>query len=314
MPRGSIACFGRLAAVPSRSRARARDRGRATTSSHSSRARACLERGEFVAVLADRIAAEWRTRVVEVDFLGGRAAFPPGPFVLASRLDCPILLMVACVGRARLRDRRGAPRGSHPAAARRSAGAPARPLQAYATRLEAYSLRRRTSGSTSTTSPRTDSEIERVFEFPPLADLVSHGRPMLLLGRVLAHDEERPPARSRSRGRAVPRARWLRAGLVRLEYMAQCIAVHAALVLRAEGQLPPPRGFLVGARGCASTSSASTPRSVLEAIADARLGGKPEPVSFECALRDATGGKVLAEGRLKFALRRCLLARVSTRT
>ena len=56
--------------------------------------KACLERGEFVAMLGDRVAPGPRTRAVEVDFLGGRAAFPPGPFVLASRLDCPVLLMI----------------------------------------------------------------------------------------------------------------------------------------------------------------------------------------------------------------------------
>jgi len=56
--------------------------------------KACLERGEFVALLGDRVAPGPRTRAVEVDFLGGRAAFPPGPFVLASRLDCPVLLMI----------------------------------------------------------------------------------------------------------------------------------------------------------------------------------------------------------------------------
>ena len=56
--------------------------------------KACLERGEFVAVLGDRVGPGPRTRTIEVDFLGSRAAFPPGPFVLASRLDCPVLLMI----------------------------------------------------------------------------------------------------------------------------------------------------------------------------------------------------------------------------
>lgn len=56
--------------------------------------KACLERGEFVAILGDRVGPGARTRSIEVDFLGGRAAFPAGPFVLASRLDCPVLLMI----------------------------------------------------------------------------------------------------------------------------------------------------------------------------------------------------------------------------
>lgn len=51
--------------------------------------RECVERGEFVAILADRAIDE---KTVEVDFLGGRARFPAGPFVLASVLHCPVLL------------------------------------------------------------------------------------------------------------------------------------------------------------------------------------------------------------------------------
>ena len=53
------------------------------------RLRDCLERGEFVAILADRTIDE---KTVEVDFLGGRAQFPTGPFVLAAALHCPVLL------------------------------------------------------------------------------------------------------------------------------------------------------------------------------------------------------------------------------
>jgi predicted LPLAT superfamily acyltransferase len=103
--------------------------------------KACLERGEFVAVLGDRIGAAPRTRAIEVDFLGHRAPFPPGPFVLASLLDCPVLLMVG------LRIRSGAyriiaeplaeritlPRGERVARLHEL-------VQAYAKRLEAYCL------------------------------------------------------------------------------------------------------------------------------------------------------------------------------
>ena len=50
-----------------------------------------IERGEFIAVLGDRVTAGART--VTVDFLGGRARFPTGPFLLASTLRCPIYLV-----------------------------------------------------------------------------------------------------------------------------------------------------------------------------------------------------------------------------
>lgn len=51
--------------------------------------RDCLDRGEFVAILADRTIDE---KSVEVDFLGDRARFPVGPFALAAALHCPVLL------------------------------------------------------------------------------------------------------------------------------------------------------------------------------------------------------------------------------
>jgi predicted LPLAT superfamily acyltransferase len=60
----------------------------------ASRLRACVERGEFVAMLGDRVGDGARARVVRAPFLGRPAPFPPGPFVLAWALGCPILFMV----------------------------------------------------------------------------------------------------------------------------------------------------------------------------------------------------------------------------
>ena len=59
-----------------------------------SRLRACLEQGEFVAILADRVGAAARSRVVRVPFLGWPAPLPLGPFVLAAALGCPMLFLV----------------------------------------------------------------------------------------------------------------------------------------------------------------------------------------------------------------------------
>jgi predicted LPLAT superfamily acyltransferase len=57
--------------------------------------RACLDRGQFVAILGDRVSPGIRSRTVALEFLGHRAAFPLGPFRLASRLNCPVLFVVA---------------------------------------------------------------------------------------------------------------------------------------------------------------------------------------------------------------------------
>lgn len=58
-----------------------------------------LERGEWVAIVGDRIAitpqrgGDWR--VIWSNFLGQPAPFPQGPFILASILRCPVVLLFA---------------------------------------------------------------------------------------------------------------------------------------------------------------------------------------------------------------------------
>ncbi|MGH0035906.1 MAG: hypothetical protein ACQGVK_12845 [Myxococcota bacterium] len=61
---------------------------------HAIEAKECIERGEVVAVLADRLPPSESERSVTVDFLGGRAKLPQGPWHLAALLDCPVLMMV----------------------------------------------------------------------------------------------------------------------------------------------------------------------------------------------------------------------------
>jgi predicted LPLAT superfamily acyltransferase len=51
-----------------------------------------IEGGAIVAILADRAppASEGEARTVPVEFLGGTARFPTGPYLLASMLKCPV--------------------------------------------------------------------------------------------------------------------------------------------------------------------------------------------------------------------------------
>ena len=58
--------------------------------------RECVERGEFVGILADRVQPGGRERGVRVPFLGRPATFPATPFELATVLGCP-LLQCLCV-------------------------------------------------------------------------------------------------------------------------------------------------------------------------------------------------------------------------
>lgn len=54
--------------------------------------KACIDRGEFVVILADRVPPRDQARCMHATFLGGSAPFPTGPFALAGVLDCPILM------------------------------------------------------------------------------------------------------------------------------------------------------------------------------------------------------------------------------
>jgi predicted LPLAT superfamily acyltransferase len=58
--------------------------------------KACIDRGEFVVMLADRPAPGDHTRNRETTFLGAPATFPLGPFELAGVLGCPVF-MALCV-------------------------------------------------------------------------------------------------------------------------------------------------------------------------------------------------------------------------
>ncbi len=106
---------------------------------HVMEVKAAIARGEVVTVLADRIHPSEAQRSLEVEFLGGKASLPQGPFLLGSALGCPILFMVGLRSGDRRYDihvERLAERLEAPRAAR--AAALARIGQAYAERLAHY--------------------------------------------------------------------------------------------------------------------------------------------------------------------------------
>jgi predicted LPLAT superfamily acyltransferase len=57
--------------------------------------RACIGRGEWVAILGDRVEPGDRHRTLDIDFLGQPALFPEAPFMLPVILGCPAVLMLA---------------------------------------------------------------------------------------------------------------------------------------------------------------------------------------------------------------------------
>ncbi|NVM77852.1 putative LPLAT superfamily acyltransferase [Duganella sp. SG902] len=52
-----------------------------------------VARGEFVVIAGDRVPVSHNPRVAVADFIGAPAAFPVGPYVLASVLQCPVFLL-----------------------------------------------------------------------------------------------------------------------------------------------------------------------------------------------------------------------------
>ena len=57
--------------------------------------RRCVERGEFVAVLADRSLPGGRDRIAHASFLGEPAPFPEGSFLLSMLIRLPVVLTIA---------------------------------------------------------------------------------------------------------------------------------------------------------------------------------------------------------------------------
>jgi predicted LPLAT superfamily acyltransferase len=64
--------------------------------------RACLARGEFVGILADRVHPGGRERPIATHFAGRRAAFPLSPFLLGVVLGAPVFLSL-CISTGHLR-------------------------------------------------------------------------------------------------------------------------------------------------------------------------------------------------------------------
>jgi predicted LPLAT superfamily acyltransferase len=104
--------------------------------------RRCLDRGEIVAILGDRIEPADRTRTARVRLLDGDVELPQAPFLLAHLLGCPVVLMIALrqgPGRYEVFAETLAERVRLP---RHGRDEPVRELVArYAARLEHYCLR-----------------------------------------------------------------------------------------------------------------------------------------------------------------------------
>jgi predicted hotdog family 3-hydroxylacyl-ACP dehydratase len=132
------------------------------------------------------------------------------------------------------------------------------------------------------------------MDLPPVAELVPHGRPMLLLDRVVSYSGDVVTCEVQIRSDSP----FMREGgvpaIVGIEYMAQCVAVYAGLSARAKGE-PVRIGFLLGSRSVRIEADLFAPgdRLLVEAR---RVWGEDALGSFACHVRRGT--EVLLEGNL----------------
>ncbi len=263
--------------------------------------KACIDRGEHVALLADRVPAGSSETPARIDFLGREMAFPLSPFLLALHARLPRLpRALRKDGRRPLRDD-GAPHlrrheGSAPRA-REGRGRGRRGPGCAPSRKPACGIP--TSGSTSTTCGRRRRSRERAARRS--RELLPQAGPMRLLERVESHDDERtvcrvlPAASTLFRDTAGEVPAW-----VAIEYMAQCAAAHGGLVARARGEAPR-LGLFVGSRRLVFRCAGFAPGVALRVTAR-HAAGRADSFAFDCSVEDPAGGPPLAEGRLHVVL------------
>jgi predicted hotdog family 3-hydroxylacyl-ACP dehydratase len=148
---------------------------------------------------------------------------------------------------------------------------------------------------------RTNRRAMADRSYPAVAEVVPHSGAMVLLTRVDDHVEHQTTCLVeigedtcfRQPGGLVPA--W-----VGLEYMAQCVAVHAGLRARANGE-PVKIGLLLGSKRIDFRTAAFSPGQVLEVKAR-RLWGDKNLGSFACSVVDAGSGTPLVEGTLSVLL------------
>lgn len=132
---------------------------------------------------------------------------------------------------------------------------------------------------------------------PPVAELLPHSGPMVLLSDVIDHDAKSTSCTAEPESSELFRAADGRIpSWVGIEYMAQCIAVDGALRAREAGA-ELPIGLFLGSRKLRFKSSHFEPGRKLE-ITARHIAGDASLVAFQCEIRDRERHELLAEGRL----------------
>lgn len=130
----------------------------------------------------------------------------------------------------------------------------------------------------------------------PAAEFVKHREPMLLLDTVVGCEEERTVCEWRvdpddsfvEPGRGVP-------AYVGVEFMAQCVAVHAGARARVVG-LGPPLGFLLGTRHFMTSVTHFEVGETYRATCDELIRDASGMGSYECSVLH--GNTIVATARI----------------
>ncbi len=129
---------------------------------------------------------------------------------------------------------------------------------------------------------------------PPIAELVPHGPPMILLDEMVEYGA----GRARCAVRLRPDSPLVEDGRVRslvaIEYMAQAVAAYAGMRSRARGEAPH-LGFLLGSREVTLAVEHFRTGDALE-IEVEHVFGDEQLGSFRCAVR--RDGETVAEAVL----------------
>lgn len=137
-------------------------------------------------------------------------------------------------------------------------------------------------------------------EFPSIAELIPHAGPMVLLDRVRSHTSEQTVCERTIRAddiflnhaqRHVPV--W-----IGIEYMAQCVAAHARLLMRdLDPAAAPQRGFLVGTRQI-HFHTAGFPIGQCIQIGAKPVTGVLSFLAFNCEIRATASHELLVAGQI----------------
>jgi len=134
--------------------------------------------------------------------------------------------------------------------------------------------------------------------YPPVAELLPHTGNMILLSKVLDHEEDETHCavevdeQELFRDVAGDVPAW-----VGLEFLAQCIAAHAGLIGREAGA-SPKLGFLLGSRRLRFHTARFGRGSSLLVKVTRVWGGSSGMVAFDCSIEDRQTGERLVDGRL----------------